>query len=213
MATIIIILTDGYADWEIGLLAATARSFYGLEIRHASPGAAPVTSAGGLRVTPDLAVEDIDPDTLDALVVCGGSAWRRPDAPALSGLLKRSYAGGAVIGGICDGTRMLAQAGLLDEVGHTSNSPETLLETGYAGRANYWDVPHAVLTERIVTAPGTAPTSFMAAIIEGLGLADLNLDFYLGLLAAEHGDRIAAMPPGHPAAMAAGRSKESPARP
>ena len=202
MTTIITILTEGYADWEIGLLAATARSFYGLEVRHASPGGGPVTSAGGLRITPDLAIEDIDPDSLDALIVCGGSAWRRADAPALSGLLKRAHAGGAVVGGICDGTRMLARAGLLDEVGHTSNSPETLLETGYAGRANYWDVPHAVSSERIVTAPGTAPTSFMAEIMEGLGLADLNLDFYLGLLAAEHSDRLPMTPRGAVAAMA-----------
>jgi putative intracellular protease/amidase len=104
---------------------------------------------------------------------------------------------GLVVGGICDGTRALAMSGLLDQTGHTGNSPDGLVDTGYAGRSNYWDVPHAVLTNRIVTAPGTAPVSFMAEIMEGLGLADLNLDFYLGLLAAEHAERqhMPARPP------------------
>jgi hypothetical protein len=43
-----------------------------------------------------------------------------------------------------------------------------------------------VLDRRIVTAPGTAPVSFMSAVLEALGLRDGNLDFYVGLYAAEH---------------------------
>jgi len=190
MTTLVTILTEGFADWEIGLLAATARAFYHLEVLHAAPDGRPVTSAGGLRVTPDLAIEDIDLGRTDALVVIGGPIWRSKAAPALAGLLKRAHAQGVLIGGICDGTRPLAMSGLLDQTGHTGNSPEGLADTGYAGRASYWDVPHAVLDNRIVTAPGTAPVSFMAEIMEGLGLADRNLDFYLGLLAAEHGERL-----------------------
>ena len=190
MTTLVTILTEGFADWEIGLLAATARGFYHLDVLHASPGGQPVRSAGGMRVLPDLAIEDIDLGQVDALIVVGGAAWRTKAAPALSGLLKRAHAQGVLLGGICDGTRPLAMSGLLDHTGHTGNSPEGLADTGYAGRASYWDVPHAVLDNRIVTAPGTAPVSFMAEIMDGLGLADRNLDFYLGLLAAEHGDRL-----------------------
>ena len=190
MTTLITILTEGFADWEVALLAATARGFYHLDVRHAGPGGHQLTSAGGLKVTPDLAIEDINLAQTDAIVVIGGTIWQTPQAPALSGLLKRAHAMGLVVGGICDGTRALAKSGLLDNTGHTGNSPEGLAETGYAGRASYWDVPHAVLTNRIVTAPGTAPVSFMAEIMEGLGLADLNLDFYLGLLAAEHAERL-----------------------
>lgn len=189
MTTIVTILTEDYADWEIALLAATARGYYGITVLHAGPGARPLTSGGGLRVTPDLAIDAIDIGTTSALIVCGGSAWRRADAPDLTGLLHRAREAGVVIGGICDGTRALAAAGLLDRVEHTSNSLETLLDTGYGGKANYWDVPHAVEADGIVTAPGTAPVSFMAEILRGLGRADHNLDFYLGLLAAEHATR------------------------
>ena len=56
MTTLITILTEGYADWEIGLVAGVARGFYGLKVRHAAPGGRQLTSGGGLRVTPDLAI-------------------------------------------------------------------------------------------------------------------------------------------------------------
>jgi putative intracellular protease/amidase len=198
MTTLITILTEGFADWEIAMLTGVARGFYGMKVLFASPGGAPVTSAGGLRVTPDLAIRAIELGAADALVVCGGAIWRTERAPNLTDLLLRGREQGLLIAGICDGTRVLARAGLLDTVEHTSNSPETLLETGYAGKLNYWDVPHAVSVDRIVTAPGTAPVSFMAEIIEALEVGDGNLDYYLGLLAAEHGHRHR-LPPQAPA--------------
>jgi transcriptional regulator GlxA family with amidase domain len=200
MTTLVTILAEDYADWEIAPLAAVARGFYGLRVRHAAPGGRQLTSAAGLRVTPDLALDAIDLETTDALVVCGGTIWQTDRAPDLSGLLVAAHERGILVGGICDGTRALARAGLLDGVGHTSNSLDTLLETGYAGKMNYWDVPHAVMAERIVTAPGTAPVSFMAQMLEGLGLADANLDHYLALLAAEHAGHL---PHGRPLASAA----------
>lgn len=186
MKRIVTILTEGYADWEIGLLTAAARGFYGIEVLHAGPGGRQVVSAGGLKVTPDLAIEAIDLKTTDALIVCGGGIWQSGEAPDLSALLGRANAAGVLVGGICDGTRALAKAGLLDQTGHTSNSAENLMDTGYAGAAFYWDVPYAVAVDGIVTAPGTAPVSFMREIITGLGLGDDNLAFYAGLHGAEH---------------------------
>jgi putative intracellular protease/amidase len=186
MKRIVTVLTEGYADWEIGLLTAAARGFYGIEILHAGPGGRPLVSAGGLRVTPDIAIEAIDLKTTDALIIGGGGIWQSGEAPDLSALLGRANAAGVLVGGICDGTRALAKAGLLDQTGHTSNSAENLIETGYAGAAFYWDVPYAVAVDGIVTAPGTAPVSFMSEIITGLGLGDGNLAFYTGLHSAEH---------------------------
>ena len=48
------------------------------------------------------------------------------------------------------------------------------------------DSARAILDQNIVTAPGTAPVSFMGAVLESLGLRNGDLDFYLGLYAAEH---------------------------
>ncbi len=190
MTTLATVLTEGYADWEIGALAGAARMFYGIEVIHTVPGGGPIRSAAGLRITPDGASEALDLDTIDALVVIGGAIWQSAAAPDISRLLVRARNRNVLIAGICDGTRTLAKAGLLDEVGHTSNSPETLIETGYRGRQLYWDVPHAVTAEGIVTAPGTAPISFMGEILSALGLGGPDLDFYVGLLAAEHASRV-----------------------
>lgn len=187
MTTIVTILTDDYADWETALLNAAARSYFAIETLFATPGGAPVRSAGGLRVTPDLAAEDIDAAAVDAVVVNGGAIWSTADAPDLSPVLQRAHRAGKTVAGICDGTLALARAGLLDTVPHTSNGTDNLNPTGYGGKRFYRDQPQAVVHGRIVTAPGTAPVSFMAGVLETLGLRNGNLDYYVGLYGAEHG--------------------------
>lgn len=186
MTTIVTILTEDYADWETALLNAAARSYFKIETRFATPGGKPVTSSGGLRVTPDLAVEDIDVGAIDALVVNGGAAWSQVDAPDISTVLVAARDAGKTVAGICDGTLALARAGLLDAVAHTSNSTDNLAPTGYRGAVQYRDQPDAVVAGKIVTAPGTAPVSFMGGVLETLGLRDDNLNYYLGMYAAEH---------------------------
>jgi putative intracellular protease/amidase len=192
MTRIVTILTEGFADWETGLLNGAARGFYGLETHFASPGGEPVRSAGGMKVEPDIALASVDVGALDALIVCGGDAWQGPGAPDLTAMLGQAQDQGKVIAAICDGTVALARSGLLDDVAHTSNGAGYLDATGYRGKALYRNVPHAVFDRQIITAPGTAPVSFMAATMRALGLGGDQLDFYLGLHAAEHGGRAMA---------------------
>lgn len=186
MTRIVTILTEGFADWEAALLNGAAHAFYGVETHFASPGGLAVTSLGGMRVTPDRALERLEVDDYDAIVVVGGSIWQSGSAPDLSRLFSDARAQGKVIGAICDATLAAAGAGLLDDVAHTSNGVGHLDATGYSGKAHYRDVASAVSENGVVTAPGTAPVSFMAEILRGLGIADDNLDLYLGMHAAEH---------------------------
>jgi len=183
MPKITVLLTNGFADWEIGLLAGTARGWYGVDVVHTTIDGLPVTSTGGMRVAPSAALTAGLADA-DALIVVGGSAWMLPDAPDLAAVLS-TYDG--VIAGICDGTRELARAGLLNHLAHTSNDQATLDGVpGYGGQAHFQSAGRAVRAGRIVTAAGTAPVSFMAEVLAALGLADDNLAYYLGLLGAEH---------------------------
>lgn len=186
MARAITILTESFADWETSLLNATARLYYGFDTRYATPGGQPVTSSGGMLVTPQLALEAIALDEVDVLVVCGGNIWQTDQAPDISALLRVARAKNIVLAGICDGTRVLAQAGVLDTVRHTSNSAANLTAVNYGGAALYQDVPYAVADQRIVTAPGTAPVSFTAEVLRTLGIHDDNLAAYLAMHAAEH---------------------------
>ena len=190
MTRAITILTENFADWETALLNSTARLYYGFYTQFATPGGLAVTSSGGMLVTPQLALDDIVLDELDLLMVCGGSAWQSGKAPDVSALLRAARARNVVLAGICDGTRVLAQAGVLDNVRHTSNCAGNLADTGYAGAALYQDVPWAVADQRVITAPGTAPVSFTAQVLRSLGIDDDNLAGYLAMHGAEHGRAV-----------------------
>ena len=185
MTTIVTVLTEGFADWETTLLNAVAHAFYKVDTSHATPGGKPVTSAGGMRVIGDFAMEDIDVEAVDAVVFCGGSAWQSPGAPDIAKLAKAAAKKGRIVAAICDGTVALAKTGLLDDVDHTSNGAGYLDVTDYKGKSHYRDVPHAVVDGRIITAPGTAPVSFMAEVMKALGKGDQDLDYYVGLHAAQ----------------------------
>jgi putative intracellular protease/amidase len=186
MSTIVIILTEGFADWETTLLGAVARGFYKAEVKYAAPGGKSVTSTGGMKVTPNLALEDVDVRNLDALVVCGGEIWQTPKAPDLGSLLHAAHDAGKVIGAICDGTVATARTGLLDGAAHTSNGAGYLDKAiGYRGAAKYRDVPHAVVDQKIVTAAATAPVSFMQAVMKAIGLGDDQLDYHVSLHARQ----------------------------
>ena len=61
----------------------------------------------------------------------------------------------------------LARAGVLDERAHTSNAPDFLAASGYAGAARYVDAP--VVEDRdVITAPATKPVDFTAAVFRRL---------------------------------------------
>jgi putative intracellular protease/amidase len=181
MTKMVVLLTEGFADWETGLLSAVARGFYGVDVVQTTMLGSPVTSSGGLNVTPGVTLAEALVGA-DALVLCGGAAWRA--APPDVTVILQGF--GGVIAGICDATRALAGAGVLDSVAHTSNDAGTLDVPGYRGAARFIASPAAVRDGRIVTAPGTAPSSFMSEVLAALGLADDNLRFYLGMLGAEH---------------------------
>lgn len=187
MTRLAIVLTEGFADWECAPLMGTARGHLGIETVAASPSGVNVTSMGGLRVIPTLAVEDLCESDFDGLVVCGGTIWETSAAPDLGNVLRSFADSERLIAGICAGTLPLAAAGLLDNVAHTSNARELLEKVpSYRGHDHYRDVRFAVVHDIIVTAPGTAPITFMAGILRTLGHGSVDLDAYLGALAAEH---------------------------
>lgn len=117
-------------------------------------------------------------------MLVGGAAWRQ-NPPGVEGALKVLSAQ-TVIGAICDATRALASAGLLDNVDHVSNDADTIDLPGYHGAARFRPGPKALRDGRIVTAAGTAPVSFMAEMLAALALADDNTAYYQSLLAREH---------------------------
>ncbi len=122
MTRIAIALSEDFADWECALLMAVSRSYLGVEIVTASPDGRPVTSMGGLKVTPDIAYAALRPDAFDALVIPGGLAWEKGEAFDFSALAHAFHDAGKVVAGICAAASALASARLLDGLAHTGNA-------------------------------------------------------------------------------------------
>lgn len=185
MRPIIIVLTDGYSDWEIAPLAGLGRAFYGAEISFASPAGGPLTSVAGLNLA---GTERFHPPVQGVVVVCGGPSFESDAAPDLDDQLRSARDNGCVIAGICGGTIALARAGLLNTVRHTSNGPGYLngFAPEYDGADRYVDQPFALLDDNIITAPAPAPASFAVEVLTAAGL-DRNVAKEIqGMLAKEH---------------------------
>ena len=187
MPMILALLTPDYADWEFAMVAAAARGYCDIEVKTASPDGKPVTSMGGLKALPDMAFNDIDLGKVRALLVIGGPIWESDNAPDISELLRAANWDQRLIGAICGGTRALAASGLLDRVQHTSNAKDYVASAaGYRGADFYRDVPTALRAGNIITAPGTAPVSFMKTVITALGKSSADLAYYAEQFGAEH---------------------------
>ena len=72
----------------------------------------PVTASNGLPVAADAAMADVE--TCEALFVCAGLYAHEQGGRHTAAWLRRIARRGGVVGGLCSGTRLLAEAGLLD---------------------------------------------------------------------------------------------------
>lgn len=168
--TIGLIFIEGFADWEYGLLSASAVEWFGARAVPLGPGRAELASMSGFRFLPERGLDPAENSDLDAVAVIGSDVWASADAPDPSDLLKAVAARGGVVGGICAGTLALARAGLFAAARHTSNGRDWILanEPGYTGAEHYQDVLHAVADGRIVSAPGSAPGTFAHCFLAAL---------------------------------------------
>lgn len=170
MARIAFVVVEPFADWEPALLAAVAREDFRDEVSWWSPGGRPVPSIGGMTIQVNGALEEFSTDQAEALVLIGSSLWMTPASPDLTPLLRRAADAGLIVAGICGATLALARAGLLDDCAHTSNALDFLQQhvPTYRGAAHYRPGARAVRGGRIVTASGSAPTSFASEVLGAL---------------------------------------------
>ncbi|PYE88659.1 DJ-1/PfpI family protein [Phyllobacterium leguminum] len=188
--TIGLVFIEGYADWEFGFLSGAAVGEFAARVVALSPEGQPVTSIGGLRLTPERGVSAEENVDLDAIAVIGSEGWFSDTPPDIAPLLLSVHARGGIVGGICGGTLPLARAGLFSGRPHTSNRAGWIEGKigAYDGAEHYRDVPHAVSDGRIVTAAGTAPGTFATAFLEALYPAETaKIQDISGMLSREYG--------------------------
>ncbi|TPK77246.1 glutamine amidotransferase [Mesorhizobium sp. B2-4-15] len=168
--TIGFLFIEGFADWEYGLLAASAVEWFGARAVSLTPHGKPVTGVSGFRLAPDRSAKADENIDLDAVAVIGSDQWAGKAPPDAAELLTAIASRGGVVGGICAGTLALARAGIFEKARHTSNGRDWISghQAGYPGNGNYQDVPHGVADGKIVSAPGSAPGTFALAFLQAL---------------------------------------------
>src|SRR6478735_10597733 len=160
---------DTFADWEPGFATAQLTG-HGYTVRTVGLTSAPVTTMGGLRVQPDLTLDELDPDESALLLLTGASLWDTGDTLTPFARAARTFLeAGTPVAAICGATAGLAREGLLDDRAHTSAVSFYLAATGYAGGARYVEAD-AVTDGGLVTAGPTEPVAFAREIFRLLGV-------------------------------------------
>jgi len=168
---------DTLADWETGFATAhlnkplwhkTPGRF---AVRTVGPSLEPITTMGGLRVTPDRALADLTPADSAMLILPGNDIFATEAFVPFAEKAGEFLAAGVPVAAICGATGGLAMAGLLDDRAHTSNAAAFLDSLGYKG-ADLYREESAVTDGDLITAGGTAPVEFAREILARLDVME-----------------------------------------
>ncbi|MEV5980673.1 DJ-1/PfpI family protein [Streptomyces sp. NPDC052114] len=159
---------DTLADWETGHTTAwLTRAGYG--IRTVALSTDPVLTMGGLRVRPDLALDELRPEDSALLILPGADLWEAGEDLAPFARTARAFLdAGVPVAAICGATAGLAREGLLDDRAHTSAASMYLAATGYKGGERYVEAD-AVTDGDLITAGPTEPVAFAREVFGRLG--------------------------------------------
>ncbi|MFF2092402.1 type 1 glutamine amidotransferase family protein [Paenibacillus sp. NPDC058174] len=188
--TVYLYVFDTMSDWEAGYLTAelnTGRYFrQGVapaKIVTVGIEKTPVTTMGGLKIIPDVKVEECSIKDIDALILPGGNTWTEAIHEPILKIAAMCIEEGVVVGAICGATLGLAGAGLLDSRPHTSNDLAYLkmICHSYSGEKHY--KPECSVTDgKLITASGVAPLEFTVHVLKALDVfSPETLDAWYGL--------------------------------
>lgn len=194
---IYLFLFDTLSDWEIGYIAAginnpmLQRTPDKYQLKTFSIDGEPIRTIGGLKITPDLSIDEVDLSNTEMLILPGGATWDHGNNKEITALAKIFHAQNITVAAICGATLGLANIGLLDFTQHTSNSKDYLLNSNYQGGEYYTNVL-SISDKGIITAPGTAALEFAREIFKELHLyTDEVLDAWYKLFKTSSPDAFA----------------------
>ncbi|WP_310551221.1 type 1 glutamine amidotransferase family protein [Paenibacillus glufosinatiresistens] len=174
--TVYLYVLDTMSDWEVGYLTAELNSgryfrpaLAPIKIVTVGVDRTPITTMGGLKIVPDINVDECAIKGIGALVLPGGNTWLEAVHAPILQIAERCLKEGVAVGAICGATLGLAQAGMLDSRWHTSNDLSYLkmICPSYSGQ-EYYKAEAAVTDGKLITAAGVAPLEFSVHVLKAL---------------------------------------------
>jgi len=168
MKNVYVLVFDGLADWEIGLITFELNVRNDIKVTTIGFTGDPIETGGSLRVLPDMALSKVNLDDVGLLILPGGGMWHDTFPQDLAQVVIRLHEMGVPVAAICGATVFLAKG-----VQHTSNALEYLQQfvPEYDSQASYQDA-YAVSDKGIITAGGLASVEFTYQILKTLQVYD-----------------------------------------
>lgn len=176
--TCYVYILDTLADWEIGYITAELNSGRFLDKSKGKLSLIkigntldPIKTMGGITVTPDEVISNIEFKEGDLLILPGADTWMDEKNQKILRIAADVINEKVVVAAICGATMALAQKGLLDNRKHTSNDKEFLKMAcpGYSGSNYYINTP-VVVDDNLITATGLAPLEFSYEVFKKIGV-------------------------------------------
>jgi putative intracellular protease/amidase len=128
----------------------------------------PVTTMGGIKILPDLTIDEISAENTALLLLPGGDTWMDENNKKVLEKTREFLDRGILVAAICGATQALASAGMLNDRIHTSNGVAIVKQyPNYDGEKFYINEP-AVTDKNLITAAGAAPLEFAYHVIKKL---------------------------------------------
>lgn len=166
------------ADWELGFTVAelnTGRYFRpgaeAVPVRTVGATLDPIVTMGGLRIVPDVTIDEVTAENTAVLLLPGSNTWDAPEHQPALARTAELLAAGVSVAAICGATGALAAAGLLNDRRHTSNAVEYLkmVAPDYSGESHYVS-EHAVADGNLITASSVGGLLLARLVLDGLQL-------------------------------------------
>ena len=160
---------DGLADWELPHALCEINKSGKFEVVSVGFHKRPVTTMGGVKISPDIALDEVKSAGASIFMLPGGDMWEKESHADLKTLLRQLHAGKVPIAAICGATLEIAMAGLTNGVRHTSNSREYLksMIADYSDE-NFYVNELAVTDQNVITASGLGCVEFAREVIKRL---------------------------------------------
>lgn len=169
---------DTLSDWEPGYALAELNSgrFFKepgqrIPVRTLGVSKHPITTMGGVEITPQVSVGDVTAQNTAVLLLVGADTWDEPQHDDVLQKARELLDAGTNVAAICGATGALANAGTFDDRSHTSNSLQYLemVAPKYRGHPHYVEA-RAVADGNLITADSSGQLLWAKCVLERLGV-------------------------------------------